>query len=134
MFGMKRIRRRNVDDVDILQVAHRRDAVERLYAELGAVLLARLLSEIRSRDEGESRRLRHRLRQRSSRGAETNEADSNMHRCFLFGQFQPFQSFKTSKPPPLSSPASRGRMKEGVERLERLERFERLLSNTLFLV
>ena len=35
-----------------------------------------------------------------------------------------FQSFKSLKPPPLSSPASRARMKEGVERLERLERLE----------
>src|SRR5262245_30540746 len=28
------------------------------------------------------------------------------------------------RPPPLSSPATRGRMKEGLERLEQLERFE----------
>jgi hypothetical protein len=42
--------------------------------------------------------------------------------------FQTFKQFKPFKPPPFSSPASRGRMGEGeiepsvaVERLERLE-------------
>jgi hypothetical protein len=49
-----------------------------------------------------------------------------------FKQFQPFNRCAPFKPLPsfdvaqdmLSSPASRGRMKEGFERLERLERLE----------
>jgi hypothetical protein len=36
-----------------------------------------------------------------------------------------FETFESFKPPPLSSPATRGRMKEGVEQLERLERLKR---------
>jgi hypothetical protein len=42
--------------------------------------------------------------------------------------FKTFKSFKRCapfKPSPLSSPASRGRMKEGVGLFERLELFER---------
>jgi hypothetical protein len=35
-----------------------------------------------------------------------------------------FKTFKLFKPPPLSSPAVAGRMKEGVERLELLEQLE----------
>ena len=45
-----------------------------------------------------------------------------------FKSFKPFNRFAPFKPPPLSSPATRGRMKEGLnlERFERLERLEPL--------
>jgi hypothetical protein len=42
------------------------------------------------------------------------------NRPALFNRCAPF------KPPPLSSPATRGRMKEGVKRFERLELFEQV--------
>jgi hypothetical protein len=37
-----------------------------------------------------------------------------------FNRFAMFNTFKAFKPPPLSVPASRGRMKEGVNRAKRL--------------
>jgi hypothetical protein len=39
-------------------------------------------------------------------------------------KFKSFKTFQSFQPPPLSFPATRGRIKEGVELLERLERFE----------
>jgi hypothetical protein len=41
-----------------------------------------------------------------------------------FKTFKPFNRCAPFHPSPLSSPATRGRMKEGVERLKRLELFE----------
>ena len=41
-------------------------------------------------------------------------------------EFQSFQTFKSLKPPPSSSPASRGRKEVEVERSAAVERIERL--------
>ena len=73
------IRRGDINRVQLFYLAQRRDAAEGLNAKLGAVLLARLLSQIRSSDEEKSRCLGDRLRQRSSRCSETRETDFNRH-------------------------------------------------------
>ncbi len=78
MLGVKRIGRRNIDGIQLLQLAQRRDAVEGLECQTQNWYCSRAASsKIRASDKGKPRRLRDRLRQRSAGGAKTDEADSD---------------------------------------------------------